>query len=455
MQAEDWKTLTNDIHVKCVTYDYSDSGDFTLPEYIVNLLQTGNDAAVINAELQQLVGSDYDTNLTAWMFARREELEKARNPPPSCTPTATSDTIPAAPSSTSLDTPASVHKPKAQPNRIFAQAIGDVSRTSKGQPPAPSGSVTRRHTERSRSRSPELRGRQRDRSPDRSESPSNNVLSRLGNHNGRQVSIVSDGKSDGRSSVFNRLGSTKPIASPKKERCKFWPSCNKGEQCNDFHPKTICPDFPHCPKPASECLFIHPETHSSYIQQQQQAQAQAHLMAAGTMTKKPYPCKFYPNCINPACPFIHPDEMNMGFMPMGGMPFIPQQQQQPMAISRVPIPCKNGENCKRPGCHFLHPGDESTVSEVVCKYDGICTRPNCYYKHTKPHPAPHAGGNRSLVLNNKKDISERQFTVADDEVVERIIVGESADLIQSPAAKTTQQQQNGASSAETTAATNT
>ena len=40
----------------------------------------------------------------------------------------------------------------------------------------------------------------------------------------------------------------------------------------------------------------------------------------------------------------------------------------------------------------------------------------------------HSGGNKSLILNKKNDTSQRQFSVQDDQV-ERMVVGESADLI--------------------------
>lgn len=69
---------------------------------------------------------------------------------------------------------------------------------------------------------------------------------------------------------------------------------------------------------------------------------------------------------------------------------------------------------------------------IQCKYDGVCTRPGCFYKHTKQNGpvTGNPGRHKSLVLNAQgKDSSQRQYSVAEDEVVERIIVGESADLI--------------------------
>lgn len=110
-------------------------------------------------------------------------------------------------------------------------------------------------------------------------------------------------------------------------------------------------DFPNCPKDASECLFIHPEVSSS--QQQQRAPS-----VMTPPAKKPFPCRFFPYCTNPVCPYIHPDPSSM--------PAVTQQQQQQQSTpTKVPIPCKNGENCKRPGCHFLHPGEENPLADVL------------------------------------------------------------------------------------------
>lgn len=58
-------------------------------------------------------------------------------------------------------------------------------------------------------------------------------------------------------------------------------------------------------------------------------------------------CKFYPNCINPACPFRHPD------MPA----------------------CRNGADCTVPGCKFVH-------SKILCRYNP-CLNPKCVYKHAE------------------------------------------------------------------------
>ncbi|KAI9270647.1 hypothetical protein BDA99DRAFT_502356 [Phascolomyces articulosus] len=419
MQPQHWSVLENEIQAKCITYEYADSGDTTLAQFIINLLKVGNTADNVNQELQQLVGSDYNTDLTDWIFTRANELEN-----PTATQSQKQESPKESPSNDAKETTQAL--PNSRGNRIFAQAIGSINGTTQ-------------RTRRSRSRSPEVRPRSRD----RERSPFRNDRDDRGHDrngrphrssNGRQVQILdSNGaQQESRPSVFDRLGGTARSvkSSQQAERCKYWPSCSQGEKCSYFHPKTICPDFPNCSKLASECMFIHPETSSSAQQQQQQLPQQPIMMQPiPTMPmKRPIPCKFFPYCTNPMCPFIHPEQPVAVSSPTATAGTVPSAAAVP--VKRVPIPCKMGDQCKRPGCYFTHPGDADTnpVSEILCKYDGACTRPGCYYKHTVP-PQPFTGGHRSLVLNKNDSISERQFSVADESVVERIVLGESADLI--------------------------
>lgn len=44
----------------------------------------------------------------------------------------------------------------------------------------------------------------------------------------------------------------------KKERCKFYPSCTRGDRCEYNHPTTPCKAFPNC-KYGDICLYIHPK----------------------------------------------------------------------------------------------------------------------------------------------------------------------------------------------------
>ncbi|KAI7871685.1 hypothetical protein BDF14DRAFT_1740230 [Spinellus fusiger] len=396
MQPHDWNTLKEEIQTKCAAYDYTDAADTTLSDFILNLMQLGKEADQVNEELQQY------TFLTEWIFRRVEELKSPQETEP-----------------TPMEIVPQIARPDRH-NRIFAQAMGSVGaasgRSEAGHSSSPQAS--RRQMDRFRSNS---RSRSRSRSPirhRRREEPSHrdeNVFSRLGDTSRRVTSHTAP-----RFSVFDRLGSARPQlldriprhTAPKhkseietdhgqsgqdtpightQDRCKFWPTCQKGETCHYFHPRTICPDFPHCVKKVTECMFIHPET------------TKATPPSRGV--KMNIPCRFFPYCSNPVCPFMHPE------VPV-----------QPTVAQRVPVPCNQGAECKRPGCHFIHPNDPVSV-EILCKYDGVCTRPNCFYKHSVM-PATHA--NRTL---RSDTTSHRQFSVPENAVLERIPVGESADLI--------------------------
>ncbi|KAG0162809.1 hypothetical protein DFQ28_000740 [Apophysomyces sp. BC1034] len=402
MLPQDWDTLKEEVHAKCIAYDYIDPNDRTLSEFIINLVQVGKLQDQLNEELQELVGSDYDRNLTEWIFTRIKELE---SPAPM-------EAEPEPKPQHGLSEPMDIAPKTARPerkNRIFAQALEGVAKNAESPPASlsrPSSPPPRRRMDRSRSRSPERRRERpsyRNREPaPAAESANDNVFSRLGN-----ASRLQSGQEE-RTSVFNRLGSTKPRTvgdTTMPERCKYWPSCKNGEACTYFHPKTVCPDFPHCPKPARECMFIHPETPKKAA-----PEPAAPAPVAVAFAKSPIPCRFFPFCSNPMCPFLHPT--------------------QPMHVQtrRLAVPCNNGDQCTRPGCHFMHPKDASALSETPCKFDGACTRPGCFYKHTVPPGTVHQ--NKTLIVKDQPSMSGRQFSVPDQDV-ERIVVGESADIIRS------------------------
>ncbi|RCH91141.1 hypothetical protein CU097_011124 [Rhizopus azygosporus] len=418
MTPDIWTQLKNEIHNKLVTYEYVDATDF-----IVGLMRVGKNPEELSNELQSLVGSDYDPNVTQWFYDRKRALENPEIQKPT-EPTKTIaqpetpkdaenekiisksqqgiDVQPAAEAS-DKDVAVEQNAPSKsiklnKDSRIFSKAIGSALNLTPERSSRERFTQERRR-ERSRSPSPDPkrpRTMLRDDRHKNEESKSNDVFSRLGG---------SSSTKEVRPSVFDRLGTVNDVPAPKEEntksqRCKYWPTCKNGEDCPFFHPTTVCPDFPNCPNKPNECMFIHPETHKK----------PATMIQPQFPAKLPYPCKFFPYCNNPVCPYIHP---------------IPQQAYYMQSHSygqRVPVPCKNGDDCTRPNCHFLHPKDPNPFAEIICKYDGACTRPNCLYKHTKENP-------KNKVLISKPDTTNRQFSVPEDQIEERIIVGESADII--------------------------
>ncbi|KAG0293543.1 hypothetical protein BGZ97_005315 [Linnemannia gamsii] len=254
-------------------------------------------------------------------------------------------------------------------------------------------------------------------------------------------------------------------------RCKFWPSCSQGENCQFWHPKTVCMDFPNCSKTANTCLYIHP--YAEPTAEQLAAAARQALMDSmrnntnpngtplnamqmpfplgtqrlddckfgarctrvdckfrhpeGTANQQPQQlCRFYPHCTKPNCPFSHPtatDASQDSSMDIAGAAADGQE-----AVNRIPVPCRFGDQCTRPGCHFTHPRDGAGASSSMplCKFNP-CTRPGCSFRHAPG--AQMAGGigqNRSLILNGvgaKPKMSERfSGGVAADGEVEKLHV---------------------------------
>ncbi|XP_025831766.1 zinc finger CCCH domain-containing protein 14 [Agrilus planipennis] len=117
-----------------------------------------------------------------------------------------------------------------------------------------------------------------------------------------------------------------------KERCKYWPVCNKGEKCEYLHPNTLCKNFPRC-KFGDKCLYLHP------------------------------PCKFENSCTKKDCPFSHlPKSCLNG-------PFLPSQLQQ----------CKFFPNCSNAHCTFYHPRP--------CRFGKFCkNKSECNFLHSPVPP---------------------------------------------------------------------
>ncbi|KAF9125851.1 hypothetical protein BGW39_007113 [Mortierella sp. 14UC] len=253
-------------------------------------------------------------------------------------------------------------------------------------------------------------------------------------------------------------------------RCKFWPNCAQGENCQFWHPKALCTDYPNCPKTADTCLYIHPlaePTAEQVAAAARQALMQSRRNNANNSgapslnalqmpfalgSQRPDDCKFGARCTRPDCKFRHPEgAANSQPSQSNHQPAQAQQQQQlcrfyphctkpncpffhPSAsdvpqdssmetagavdsqevVSRLPVPCRFGDQCTRPGCHFTHPRDGAASNMPLCKFNP-CTRPGCPFRHSPGTSTVGSGGigqNRTLVLNGgsggfKPKMSER------------------------------------------------
>ncbi|XP_053680538.1 uncharacterized protein LOC128731442 [Anopheles nili] len=120
-----------------------------------------------------------------------------------------------------------------------------------------------------------------------------------------------------------------------KERCKYFPNCRQGDACEFLHPATPCKAFPSC-KFGDKCLYLHPMCkydqtchrldcnfmHSKSASSPTSSSLSAPPLASSvvpvqnykTISAKPLPplCKYYPNCVNNQCQFLHPKMCRFG-----------------------------------------------------------------------------------------------------------------------------------------------
>ncbi|KAG0325616.1 hypothetical protein BGZ99_000385 [Dissophora globulifera] len=138
-------------------------------------------------------------------------------------------------------------------------------------------------------------------------------------------------------------------------RCRFWPNCSQGDQCQYWHPRELCTEFPNCPKTADTCLFIHPL-----------AEPTAEQVAAAT--RQALMQSMRSNVRN-----------GSGTGGAEGDAPILNAMQLPFALGNGVQDCKFGARCTRPDCKFRHPQKET--SQQPCRFFPNCTKPNCPFFH--------------------------------------------------------------------------
>lgn len=166
-----------------------------------------------------------------------------------------------------------------------------------------------------------------------------------------------------------------PVKQMISERCRFWPACANGNECQFIHPSIPCKTFPYC-KFGDKCLYIHPN------------------------------CKFDAKCTRMDCPYTHSSK-RMGLMaptvihkivkvPM--QPYIPTMVQYPSVQSQS-TQCRFFPNCTNMSCPFTHP--------KPCRYGiGCMNKSSCTFFHP---PLP---GKDKLKWSSaaKQDSSEKSAT---------------------------------------------
>ena len=209
------------------------------------------------------------------------------------------------------------------------------------------------------------------------------------------VDFERDERRRGRKRIDDKSSEAEQLAKPAptiKTKCQYWPACKAGAACPNVHPSEPCKHFPNCSK-GDACTYLHPVIPCRFQERctnpncnYQHRAPIALLNAAATGVTVPVapmaavtqmapmvpsipaapmassalssiPCRFYPRCINPSCPYLHP----------------------------VKVACRYGVECTRPDCHFEHPeGRKSAAKSAIyqpCRYGKQCARVDCPYLH--------------------------------------------------------------------------
>ncbi|UJR15492.1 hypothetical protein I4U23_002435 [Adineta vaga] len=145
---------------------------------------------------------------------------------------------------------------------------------------------------------------------------------------------------------------TTSLASTNKKlkRCRFWPDCHSGEQCEFAHPTQRCTHFPNCVYGA-ECLYIHP------------------------------PCRFGNVCARPDCPYLHASS----------------------TPASSPSSTNNNNNNNGATATGRSSNTNRPESSTICKFGVQCMRPNCMYSHPR---VPYPSARNYKWVNNKWNASD-------------------------------------------------
>ncbi|KAL3265442.1 hypothetical protein HHI36_009645 [Cryptolaemus montrouzieri] len=167
-------------------------------------------------------------------------------------------------------------------------------------------------------------------------------------------------------SIPNQLPIVSAPSTKIRERCKYFPSCRNGENCEFYHPSRNCEQFPFC-KFGDQCLYLHPN------------------------------CKFGTSCTRRDCPYSHIGGLKQT-VSRSSLPVVPAKiQAQPLQT------CKFFPKCSNINCSFYHP--------KPCKFGKYCKNQSvCNYVHNTLPKKVVLLGDLSELCNKCKTIVENSLT---------------------------------------------
>ncbi|CAK9438767.1 uncharacterized protein LODBEIA_P29910 [Lodderomyces beijingensis] len=248
-------------------------------------------------------------------------------------------------------------------------------------------------------------------------------------------------------------GVSRIVAAKRTGRCPDAPNC-KNRECENYHPTKECFAFPNCNNPPGTCKYLHPGEDDELMKKLQERQKEYEKNKLNYLAVQQGACKFGPTCAKDNCPYAHPTPANpqarirtLEWCSAGkdcvdetcdkSHPRSPNVEAKniPSAASlaleqckfgmqctnaRCPrrhatsaVQCRNGALCTRPDCTFAHPINEE------CRFGVNCTAQFCLFQH--PPERQIQSSTWTSGPSNQATVTNRQFAVGDDQVVEQIV----------------------------------
>ena len=250
------------------------------------------------------------------------------------------------------------------------------------------------------------------------------------------------------------ISTSRFVLQPPKGRCPDHPYC-KNKECTKAHPTRNCFAYPNCSNPPGTCNYLHPEEDKELIEKLAISKKEYEQRQLNYLLVKQGSCKFGSSCAKENCPYAHPTPANpnakiktLDWCSAGkdcvdescekSHPRVPNASTKvllpPEVIAleqckfgmsctnaRCPrrhatssVPCRLGANCTNVSCTFAHPINEP------CRFGAQCNAPFCLFQHPPERQTP-SSNTWSNTATNGNSVTNRQFAVADDQVMEQVV----------------------------------